>query len=58
MGWSQEQLSAATGIDTMRVYRLERGRVHLRADEVPVFADAFGIAIEDFYVEPTAKARQ
>ena len=49
-GWSQEKLSARTGIDARRIARIESGREEATLEEALVLADATGKRVEELFV--------
>lgn len=57
-GMTQRQLADAVGQPVMRISRLELGKVRLRVDELPTFAEALGIEVAALIAGPPKKARR
>lgn len=49
MGVTMDQVSAATGINTNRLYGLEWGRLRAKPTEARIIASALGREIEDLF---------
>jgi len=46
-GMTQEDLAEATGIDRDKIAKIETGRRDVGADELPLFAGVFEVAVDD-----------
>jgi ribosome-binding protein aMBF1 (putative translation factor) len=45
--WTREMLATATGTKVMRVYRIERGDVHVLAEEVTTLSAVLGMSVNE-----------
>lgn len=53
---TQASLAAAIGMDPFGVSRWERGRVMPRPETLELIADALGVPVGSFYIEPELEA--
>lgn len=56
-GMTQRQLADAVGQPVMRISRLELGKVRLRVEDLPAYAQALGIAVGSL-IEPLPTRRR
>ncbi len=44
---SQKKLASKVGVDQAAITRLENGSRHMLAEELPLFATAFGVSVDE-----------